>query len=210
MPAPPFEPPYAIRTDRLLLRCWEPDDVEALEEAIVESLDHLRPWMPWAGAEPIAREERLAILERFRRLFVSGEDYVYGVFDHAGVVVGGTGLHTRTGPGGLEIGYWIRARRTGAGLATEATAALTRIAFERCGVERVEIKVDPGNSASLAVPRRLGFTEEALLTEALEPFSGEERRRDAVLFVLRADAYPFGALPSTTLSAFDLDGTRIL
>ena len=41
-------PPYRIVTERLVLRCWEPRDAAALKEAVDASLDHLRPWMPWA------------------------------------------------------------------------------------------------------------------------------------------------------------------
>ena len=40
---------------------------------------------------------------------------------------------------------------TGAGLATEAAAALTRVAIEICGVDRVEIHVDTENTSQ---PRR--------------------------------------------------------
>ena len=45
----------------------------------------------------------------------------------------------------------------GEGLCTEATAALTRVGFEVCEIERIEIRVDPANEASLAIPRKLGF-----------------------------------------------------
>lgn len=64
-------------------------------------------------------------------------------------MVGGTGLHTRVGPDAFEIGYWIRTDAAGAGLATEASAALTRTALELCGAERVELRIDPRNEASL-------------------------------------------------------------
>jgi RimJ/RimL family protein N-acetyltransferase len=55
-------PAYRVRTRRLVLRCWEPADAEALNAAIDASLEHLRPWMPWANDEPAdlqARIERL-------------------------------------------------------------------------------------------------------------------------------------------------------
>jgi RimJ/RimL family protein N-acetyltransferase len=79
-------------------------------------------------------------------------------------LVGGAGLHPRIGAGGLEIGYWIRTDSTGAGLATETAAALTAAAFEVPGVERVEIRCDPRNLKSAAIPRHLGYT----LTTTLE------------------------------------------
>lgn len=203
------DPPYAIRTERLLLRCWEPGDHPALEEAVLGSLDHLRPWMPWAHAEPISREERIALLRGFRGAFDLGQDFVYGIFDlDRGRVLGGTGLHTRSGPDSFEIGYWIRADSVGRGLGTEATAALTRVAFEICRVVRVDILVDPANGASLSVPRRLGFVEEGVLRRRLESLEGAPRR-DATVFSLLAEELPRSPVVEVAYEAFDATGARV-
>ena len=45
--------PDHVESPRLTIRRWRPDDVDALSAAIVASVDHLRPWMPWAADEPI-------------------------------------------------------------------------------------------------------------------------------------------------------------
>ena len=73
-------PPYRIVTERLVLRCWEPRDAAALKEAVDASLDHLRPWMPWAENEPQTIEEKVELIRGFRGLFDTDEDYVYGIF----------------------------------------------------------------------------------------------------------------------------------
>ncbi|MGZ4148124.1 MAG: GNAT family N-acetyltransferase, partial [Actinomycetota bacterium] len=160
--------PYRIVTDRLVLRCWQPADAPLLKEAVDASLDHLRPWMPWAHEHPQPLDATVELLRTFRGRFDLGEDFVYGIFDAAEErVVGGSGLHTRLGAGALEIGYWIRADAAGRGLATETAAALTRAAFEFAAVDRVEIHVDPANERSLRIPRRLGFAEEATLRRRL-------------------------------------------
>lgn len=57
-------PAYRVRTSRLFIRCWQPRDAEMLKTAIDESLEHLRPWMPWAMGEP---EELQAMIDRLRR-----------------------------------------------------------------------------------------------------------------------------------------------
>jgi RimJ/RimL family protein N-acetyltransferase len=134
---------------------------------------------------------------------------VYGIFssDEA-EAVGGTGLHTRLGAGALEIGYWIRESRVGAGLATEATAALTRIAFELCGVDRVEIRVDPTNEASVGVPRKLRFPEEALLRRRLPAGEGEEPR-DAIIFTLFRAEFSGTPASSAEFRAFDALGAQV-
>ena len=105
-------PPYLIRTERLVIRCWSPEDAPLAKAAIDSSLDHLRLWMPWAHAEPTTVEEKAELFRFFRDSFDRGEDFVYGILDPDGSeVIGGTGLHTRVGPGAFEIGYWIRRAR---------------------------------------------------------------------------------------------------
>lgn len=90
--------------------------------------------------------------------WASGDAYQYAITSD-GVVVGSCGLVRRIGPGGLEIGYWLRPADTGRGLVTAAAAALVREAFALPEVDRVEIIHDLANTRSAGVPRRLGFTE---------------------------------------------------
>src|SRR5215510_13837300 len=164
------QPPTRIETERLVIRCWDLRDAALLKEAIDSSLDHLRPRMPWAQKEP---EDLSAKVERLRKWisdFENAQDFFYGIFSRNETrVIGGTGLHTRRGPGTLEIGYWIRADSINQGFATETTAALTRAAFETDGIRRVEIHCDVDNVPSAAIPRKLGFTLETILkTEPID------------------------------------------
>lgn len=153
-----------IRTERLVLRCWRPDDAPLLKEAIDASLPALQQWMPWATTEPSPVESLATRLANFRRAFQEGRSWTFGVFDaDEARVIGGTGLHPRTEPGRLEIGYWIRSSETGRGYATEIAAALVDRAFTLHGVDAVEIRCDARNAASAAVPRRLGFRLDATL-----------------------------------------------
>src|SRR5439155_22043403 len=62
-------PPYRIETERLVIRCWEPQDAPLLKEAIDSSLDHLRPWMPWAREEPQSLAQKVELLRHFRGRF---------------------------------------------------------------------------------------------------------------------------------------------
>ncbi|WP_437835409.1 GNAT family N-acetyltransferase [Sorangium sp. So ce1153] len=169
-------PPARIVTARLTLRAWRPEDAPLIREAIDSSLAHLRPWMPWAVHEPSSIEATAALLEKFRDDFAAGRDFHYGIFTRdEREVLGGTGLHPRIGPGAIEIGYWLRETATRRGYATEAVARLTRVALEELGLTRVEIRCDPRNTASAAVPRRLGYRHvETLEANALTP-AGEPR-----------------------------------
>jgi RimJ/RimL family protein N-acetyltransferase len=158
MTAPEIRPPTQIATARLVLRAWRPEDAPYLKHAIDSSLEHLRLWLPWAWDEPSPPQELAARLAQFADNFATGKDWLYGIFTpDERTVIGGTGLHPRIGPDGVEIGYWIAAQETRKGYATEVARALTMAAFAMPEIERVEIRCDPRNVASANLPRRFGY-----------------------------------------------------
>jgi len=169
-------PPYHIVTPRLVLRCWNPDDAALLKAAVDSSLEHLKPWMPWARFEPTTLDAKFQLLRQFRAAFDSDKEYVYGVFSPDETEVwGGCGLHRRAGPEALEIGYWLRADRQGYGYAQETTKALVEAAFTVDGIDRVEVHHEPRNVRSGRVPEALGFTFESLRRRDNTTFPGEFR-----------------------------------
>ena len=157
------------------LRRYRAEDADALFQAVTESLDHLRPWLPWAA--DYSRESAEEFLAGSVKDWDEGTAYNYAILiaipgdsaladralaDRAladRALAGGIGLMTRCGPGGLEIGYWVHRAYTGRGLATAATAALVRQAFGLPGVDWVEIVHDELNVASGQIPRKFGFAE---------------------------------------------------
>jgi RimJ/RimL family protein N-acetyltransferase len=147
---------HHVVAGQLVVRRWRSEDVPRLHEAVIESLDHLRPWMPWVAKEPLSLRERTELVESWARLWDAG-DRMCGMFVDD-EVVGGCGLHQRIGPGGQEIGYWVRVDRTGRGYATGAARALTDMAFTMTGITHTEIHHDVANRASGRVPARLGYT----------------------------------------------------
>lgn len=161
-------PPARLAAGPLVLRRWTVDDVDALGAAVLDSVHHLRPWMPWAAAEPLAPAARRALITAWTEAWVAGTDFVYGMWaDDA--VVGGCGLHSRGAVGGLEIGYWVHAGRLRRGYAAAAAAGLTGAAFQMAEVAFVEILHDKANVVSGRVPASLGYTrigEEAMEKQA--------------------------------------------
>jgi len=191
-------------------RCWEPRDAPLLKEAVDSSIDHLLPWMPWAADEPQTLDEKVQLLRRFRGQFDLGQNFVYGLFSRdESEVVGGSGFHKRDGDDAFEIGYWIRASREGEGLTTEVTAALTRVGFELCGVDRIEIQCEPANERSMRIPLKLGYREEARMRRRLYAAPGSEPR-DVVVFTLFRNELAESPAASAQLEAYDALGRRVL
>ncbi|HUY21825.1 MAG TPA: GNAT family protein [Acidimicrobiales bacterium] len=153
----PTVPPERIELDGLVLARLTADDAPTVSAAAVESLDHLRPWMPWATPEGTSLEAQRERLLGPASAWTPGSDYGYGMFLPDGRLVGGIGLHRRIGRSALEIGYWVHVDHTRRGIAAAAAAALTAAGFALRGIERMEIHCDEANVASAAVPRRLGY-----------------------------------------------------
>ncbi len=103
-----------------------------------------------------------------------------------GRLVGGFGLH-RVDPehSSAEVGYWIGRPFRRQGYGREALEAVTRLAFRRLGLYRLEARVFPGNAASSALLLAAGFRYEGRLRAAVR--KGGRPRDELVYGRLRDD-----------------------
>jgi len=140
-----------------------------IAHAVAESLDQLRPWMPWATPSAATSDGQLEWLHRVARSWSESTDFVYVSLTPDGEVFLGTcGLHHRIGPKALEIGYWVHIAHTNHGYATAAARALTMTALGLPDIDRVEIHCDQANLASQAIPRKLGYRLDRIEDDEIE------------------------------------------
>ncbi len=168
--------PDLLETERLLIRAPRQGDGQAVNESLCESLDALRPWMPWAQTAPTVSDTEL-VMRRASAEFILRENLMLLMFSKAdGRHVGNIGLHRMDWSSRrFEIGYWIRTGQQGKGYVTEAVNHLTRFTFDELAATRIEIRCDTRNERSAAVARRTGYTLEATLhDDGLDP-QGELR-----------------------------------
>jgi RimJ/RimL family protein N-acetyltransferase len=156
--------PDSFDTERLTVRAPHYADAHEIVTAINGSLDDLRPWMPWA-ASPVEVESTEARLRAAMAKWITREDLLVHVYlKGTATFVVGSGLHRIDWHARkFEIGYWCRTGYTGNGYVTEATNALTAFAFQHLRANRVEIRCDTRNEKSVAVAKRCGFLQEAIL-----------------------------------------------
>jgi RimJ/RimL family protein N-acetyltransferase len=162
-------PPTQLKLgDDLLLRLLRISDARAVARSVRESLEHLRPWMPWADPESTRESFQRQRLRGARHKAAIGDEWQYGLFPvDESAVIGTFGLMARKWPATIEIGYWVHVDWIGRGYATRAGRALTNAALTLDGITTVYIRCDEANIRSAAVPRRLGFT--LVRTETREP-----------------------------------------
>jgi RimJ/RimL family protein N-acetyltransferase len=149
-------PPERIELNSLLLRRFSLGDVAALSAAVEESIDELKPWMPWARDEPLSPKQRAAFLSESIRRWDDCVSFEYAILDESGLI-GACALVVLDAPRSFSIGYWVRTGSAARGVATAAAGALTAAAFSISGVESVEIHHDKANVASGAIPDKLGY-----------------------------------------------------
>jgi RimJ/RimL family protein N-acetyltransferase len=165
-----------VRTERLLLRPYRPEDVDAVFRASQDP-DTQR----WIGQLPVPyrREDARVFVEDVAMKERRDGTGLSVVLEAGGELVGTGGIYFRGGRLGPEIGYtvapWARRR----GYAAEAAHALAEWGLS-AGAPRVHLYVDVGNAASQAVAERAGFRREGVVRAALDYRDGS--RADAVLF----------------------------
>jgi len=171
MDTPTETPPERLSHAAVSLRRWRADDAELCYRLVSESLEHLRPWMPWATSS-YGLADACDYLDRCEADWAAGNAFQY-LIRAGGTPAGSAGLMARIGPGGLEIGYWVHPAFTGRGVATSASAALTEAAFGLPGIDRVEIQHDELNLASGRVPDKLGYQHVETRTSRFELAPGD-------------------------------------
>lgn len=173
--------PESFESKRLLIRAPLWDDGAMVNEAIRESMDELRAWMPWARNIPTIEESEINI-RRARVQFLDRSDLRLLLFlKETGQLIGSSGLHRIDWESRkFEIGYWLRTPFGNNGYMTEAVAAITNYAVQDLQANRIEIRCDGRNIRSARVAERLGFTLEGILRQ--EKCSEDGTLRDTMVF----------------------------
>lgn len=168
----PVAPVLPLRTARLVLRRFGPDDLDAL--LTMHSDPHVVRYVPFP---PRDRSAVAAVLQRKvgnTALRDQGDllELAVTLADDA-TLVGDVLLALRSVEHEtLEVGYLFSPAHGRRGYATEAVRALIDLAFAEIGARRVVARVDARNAPSRALLTRLGVRQEALLVDS-EWFKGE-------------------------------------
>jgi len=160
---PLLSPDFPLRTDRLLLRPWRPNDREAFAAMLADPgvVRHL--YHGPLTAEESARKQasRISVITDVGAWMNLAVEVAV-----TGQVAGDVGLcWTSTEHRQAEVGYVFTPDHCGRGYATEAVAALVDVAFTDLGAHRVSGRLDARNTASARLLERLGMRREGLLVE---------------------------------------------
>ena len=141
-----------VATETLIrIRRYDPNDVDAVYEAVMESKAELSFWMPWCH-HAYSRKDAAAWVESRPNAWETNQEWSFVVVNAEGKLLGTCGIHRIDRLNGVgELGYWVRTSETSNGVATSAATLLSQWAFQEMGLHRIEIVASVENKASLRV-----------------------------------------------------------
>ncbi len=158
---------YAIRlgddgAEMRPLEIWHAEEFLAHLDRGREFINRYVPFGSRATDLDTAREA----LQRYADLRAADTAWVHGLWLDGKLVGGVLTLNFDAAAGTCELGCWLEPAGTGRGLVTRAMRVLIDWAVEERGIHRVEWVAASGNTASVAVARRLGMTRDGVRREA--------------------------------------------
>ncbi|ROV66861.1 N-acetyltransferase [Streptomyces globisporus] len=166
-----------------VLRPWEMSDLPLVREA---SLD---PYIPLITTIPAPYSEAAAeaFVRRQWERAATGAGYPFAIVrSRDRRPVGAIGLWLRELPEGrASLGYWLTDTARGQGVARAALRTVTGWALRDLGVPRLQLCIEPWNTASARIAEDIGFRREGLLRGWQQV--GDERRDMAVYALLKSD-----------------------
>ncbi|MEH0936043.1 GNAT family N-acetyltransferase [Micromonospora psammae] len=158
-------PALTVSTPRIEVRPLTAGDAEAVDEIFADR--QTQRWLPVAeSAGRIEGHAWCTELARQRRDSGDGDHYAVVRREDARVVGCLWTRRTDWGARVTEVSYALAPHARGFGLAAEAVDALAIALILEHGLQRVEVRVAPGNVASRRVAEKAGFSYEGLLRNA--------------------------------------------
>ncbi len=174
-----------LETDRLLLRSFTLDDVDAVQklasakEVAANTLTIPHPYTAKDAEEWIRPQ---------REQFENGENATFAITQKSsGELIGAIGLVINQEHQFAELGYWIGKPFWNQGYCTEAALTIIHYGFKSMGLHRIFARVFKRNPASGRVLEKAGMQYEGCLREAVYKWNHFE------------DLYVYGILASEVI-----------
>jgi RimJ/RimL family protein N-acetyltransferase len=179
-----------IRSERLLLRQWRPEDREpfAALNADARVMEFMPALLPRPQSDALARASEAHFATHGFGPWAVEVPGVAPFIGFVGLVVPAFEAHFTPA---IEIGWRLAAEHWGQGYATEAALASARHAFAVAGADGLVSFTTPQNARSRAVMRRIGMTHDPADDFDHPRLAPGHRLRRHVLYRLTPSALPY-------------------
>ncbi len=164
--------PESIIAKRISLKKHNPSLAQKMFEYVLEDKERLSKFLPWLKFINKAEDE-IDFINRCNDSWDKQESAHFGIFrnednEYLGNI---SSFSFNWASESCEIGYWILGKFEGSGYMSEAVVLLEDTLF-KLGFNRIVIRFDPINNKSGAIPRRLNYSYEGTLREAIKVDEG--------------------------------------
>lgn len=151
----------------ITIRPYKIEDSTVVCDAIHESMEELKLWMPWCHPAYSIGDSQ-TWLENQVSAFPKGIAYEFAIVSTSGHYLGGCGLnHVDKINRCANLGYWVRSSAIGHGVASNAVKLIRSWAFENTDLIRLEIVIAVNNQASRRVAEKAQAGYEGILRSRL-------------------------------------------
>jgi ribosomal-protein-serine acetyltransferase len=191
--------PVLTAHDSTVLQPAEPDDAERYLNLVEDNYKQLTKWLRVPKPPATVKDRRKAQATDLAN-YDGGKGY-WWLIEEDGKLAGTIALHNVESTEKCAlVGYWLDAAFTGKGIMTRSLKTVIDWAFSELGLNRVEIQASLNNTASIAIPERLGIKRESIRRQS-EVINGVSL--DMASYAAFADNWPSKvpslALPSTEI-----------
>lgn len=161
-----------IQTSRLQLKSYNESDAARLHQLIIRNIKRLSLSFPNLTTLCSTPESTKAFIFLQRKEWMENARFSFGIY-YQNSLVGHIFLKSidwhvlKT-----EVGYFIDTDFEGQGIITEALMAVIDFAFNKMDLQKVFLRVIPGNEASARVALKCGFRKEGLLRKEFKTIGG--------------------------------------
>jgi RimJ/RimL family protein N-acetyltransferase len=157
------------------IRPFKSTDASALQGAVSSSVGHIGPWLDWCTPRYTLKDARAWVNSSIDH-WQQGQAFRWAIVgSNDKHILGGVDIYLPVlGQPVGQMGYWVRRDSVGRGICTQAAAQALHWSFDRLGLARVELFVQPDNSSGIAVARKLGAKLQGQQEDQIT-FNGESR-----------------------------------
>lgn len=165
--------PEVIETERLTIRPMKTGDGASVFEAVEESRDHLKLWLPWVDSVKSPIDSEITAREFYTEFLLRKAFHFIILKENNFIGICGFN-HVDWDIPSAAIGYWCRTSAQSNGYMQEAVAGITHYGFGAMGLKRISILCDGRNVKSINLAERLGFNLETEAKGLIPNLQGSE------------------------------------
>lgn len=176
--------PVSLSGAKVAIREFRADDEDAM--LAIAGDDRVTQGLSYDSRTPEQVQVMLSDAIQRARSNPRPDYYLAIVLPPAGQLIG----FTRIGLAGVragKLGYALRRDQWGKGYATDATQTMITFGFQDLGLHRISAAIDPTNTSSIAVVKRLGFQREGRIRDHVHT---NGTWRDSLLYSLLSHEWP--------------------